>query len=196
MVLDAETGEVKALVGGRSYGTSQLNHAMAKRQPGSSFKPFVYAAAIDDALKEGGKVHHARHHRGRRTDHVLVRRQAVRAGRFRRQICRRGDAAPGAGAFDEHSGGESRRDGGLRQGREDGARGRAECGHQADAVHRAGRLRSDAARNRGRLHGVRQRGPADEAELHQEHSRSAGTAVHLPIQRSRRSRPSIRAWPT
>ena len=32
--LDAETGEVKALVGGRSYGFSQLNHAIAKRQPG------------------------------------------------------------------------------------------------------------------------------------------------------------------
>jgi penicillin-binding protein 1B len=51
--LDAETGEVKALVGGRSYGYSQLNHAVAKRQPGSSFKPFVYAAAFETALKEG-----------------------------------------------------------------------------------------------------------------------------------------------
>jgi len=51
--LDAETGEVKALVGGRSYGFSQLNHAVAKRQPGSSFKPFVYAAAFGTAIKEG-----------------------------------------------------------------------------------------------------------------------------------------------
>ena len=56
VALDAETGKVKALVGGRSYGTSQLNHAVAKRQPGSSFKPFVYTAAFTDSLKEGGQV--------------------------------------------------------------------------------------------------------------------------------------------
>ncbi len=53
--LDAETGEVKALVGGRSYGMSQLNHAVAKRQPGSSFKPFVYAAAFATGLTEGSQ---------------------------------------------------------------------------------------------------------------------------------------------
>jgi penicillin-binding protein 1B len=48
--LDAETGELKALVGGRNYGVSQLDHALAERQPGSSFKPFVYAAAFKQAL--------------------------------------------------------------------------------------------------------------------------------------------------
>ena len=56
VVLDTETGKVKALVGGRSYGNSQLNHATAKRQPGSSFKPFVYTAAFSAALQEGGPV--------------------------------------------------------------------------------------------------------------------------------------------
>ncbi len=56
VALDTETGKVKALVGGRSYGTSQLNHATAKRQPGSSFKPFVYTAAFSGALQEGGPV--------------------------------------------------------------------------------------------------------------------------------------------
>ena len=49
VALDAQTGEVKALVGGRSYGASQFDHATAKRQPGSSFKPFVYAAALGAA---------------------------------------------------------------------------------------------------------------------------------------------------
>jgi penicillin-binding protein 1B len=50
IALDPHTGEIKALVGGRSYSDSQLNHALASRQPGSAFKPFVYAAAIETAL--------------------------------------------------------------------------------------------------------------------------------------------------
>jgi len=50
VALDPHTGEVKAVVGGRDYGQSQLNRALAKRQPGSVFKPFVYAAAIDTGL--------------------------------------------------------------------------------------------------------------------------------------------------
>lgn len=54
--LDAETGEVKALVGGRSYGVSQLDHALAKRQPGSSFKPFVYTAAMNTGITGGPNV--------------------------------------------------------------------------------------------------------------------------------------------
>lgn len=52
VALDPSTGEVKAIVGGRSYGQSQLNRVLAKRQPGSVFKPFVYAAAIDTALDD------------------------------------------------------------------------------------------------------------------------------------------------
>jgi penicillin-binding protein 1B len=50
IALDPQTGEVRALIGGRNYGTSQLNRILAKRQPGSSFKPFVYAAALNTAL--------------------------------------------------------------------------------------------------------------------------------------------------
>ena len=53
IALDPHTGEIKALVGGRDYGTSQWNHVTAERQPGSVFKPFVYAAALDTAV-EGG----------------------------------------------------------------------------------------------------------------------------------------------
>ncbi|MBZ5563592.1 MAG: PBP1A family penicillin-binding protein [Acidobacteriia bacterium] len=48
--LDPHSGEVRALVGGRDYGASQLNHILAKRQPGSSFKPFVYAAALNSGV--------------------------------------------------------------------------------------------------------------------------------------------------
>ena len=50
VALSAETGEPLAVVGGRRYGVSQLNHVVAKRQPGSSFKPFVYAAGMASAL--------------------------------------------------------------------------------------------------------------------------------------------------
>jgi penicillin-binding protein 1B len=50
VALDPKTGEIKALIGGRDYGQSQLNHALAHRQPGSVFKPFVYAAAFDNAV--------------------------------------------------------------------------------------------------------------------------------------------------
>src|SRR6202007_1102457 len=48
--LDPRTGEIKALIGGRDYGQSQLNHAIAHRQPGSVFKPFVYSAAFTNAV--------------------------------------------------------------------------------------------------------------------------------------------------
>lgn len=50
VAMDPHTGDVLALVGGRNYGMSQLNHAVAKRPTGSIFKPFVYAAAMNTAL--------------------------------------------------------------------------------------------------------------------------------------------------
>ena len=50
VAMDPHTGEIKALVGGRNYGMSQLNHALAKRPTGSIFKPFVYAAAVNTAI--------------------------------------------------------------------------------------------------------------------------------------------------
>jgi penicillin-binding protein 1B len=47
VALDPESGQVKAMVGGRDYGVSQFNRAtLARRQPGSAFKPFVYASAL------------------------------------------------------------------------------------------------------------------------------------------------------
>jgi penicillin-binding protein 1B len=56
VALDPETGAIKALIGGRDYGASQLNRALAKRQPGSAFKPFVYAAALNTALTGGPQI--------------------------------------------------------------------------------------------------------------------------------------------
>ena len=50
VAIDPHTGAVLALVGGRDYGWSQLNHAVAKRPTGSIFKPFVYGAAVNTAI--------------------------------------------------------------------------------------------------------------------------------------------------
>jgi penicillin-binding protein 1A len=52
MVMDNTTGDVLAMVGGRDYALSQFNRAtQAERQTGSSFKPYVYTAAIEDGAK-------------------------------------------------------------------------------------------------------------------------------------------------
>ena len=51
VALDPHTGNILAMVGGRNYAETQLNRATdAQRQPGSTFKPFVYAAAIEDGM--------------------------------------------------------------------------------------------------------------------------------------------------
>lgn len=51
VAIEPASGDVRALVGGRDYEQSQFDHAIdAMRQPGSAFKPFVYAAAIEDSL--------------------------------------------------------------------------------------------------------------------------------------------------
>jgi penicillin-binding protein 1B len=51
VALNPHTGQVLALVGGRDYGKSQVDHAVAHRPTGSIFKPFVYAAAFQTAVE-------------------------------------------------------------------------------------------------------------------------------------------------
>ncbi len=48
VAIEPSTGALRALVGGRDYRTSQYNRALALRQPGSSFKPFLYLAALEN----------------------------------------------------------------------------------------------------------------------------------------------------
>ena len=49
VVVEAATGFVRAMAGGRDFGRSQFNRVTrSRRQPGSAFKPFVYLAALDD----------------------------------------------------------------------------------------------------------------------------------------------------
>jgi penicillin-binding protein 1B len=50
IAVDPKTGHILAMIGGRNYGVSQFNRiTQSKRQPGSIFKPFVYAAALESA---------------------------------------------------------------------------------------------------------------------------------------------------
>jgi penicillin-binding protein 1B len=54
LAVDPRTGDILAMVGGRSYNRSQYNRAVvARRQPGSVFKPFVYLAAFEYAADQG-----------------------------------------------------------------------------------------------------------------------------------------------
>ena len=90
IAIDPRTGEVLALVGGRSYNQSQYNRAIAaKRQPGSVFKPFVYLAAFE---RRGGRRTFgpdARDGGDRRADVVGVQPADVDTGQLRRRVRRR-----------------------------------------------------------------------------------------------------------
>jgi penicillin-binding protein 1A len=94
VVLDAETGDVLAVVGGRDYADSPFDRAIqARRQVGSAFKPFVYAAALEDGYAPsqwltdeplemelaGGEVWAPRNFDGQYRGEVTLRDAAVRS---------------------------------------------------------------------------------------------------------------------
>jgi penicillin-binding protein 1A len=58
LCIEAETGFVKAMVGGKDFRETQFNRAFqSRRQPGSAFKPIIYAAALDKQFDEPGKFY-------------------------------------------------------------------------------------------------------------------------------------------
>lgn len=58
VLMENKTGRILAIIGGRDFGQSQFNRAIqARRQPGSSFKPIVYTAAIDNGYTEASIVY-------------------------------------------------------------------------------------------------------------------------------------------
>lgn len=60
VALDPRSGEIKAMVGGFDYGKSKFNHVtQAWRQPGSSFKPFIYSAALEKGFTPSTVVNDA-----------------------------------------------------------------------------------------------------------------------------------------
>jgi penicillin-binding protein 1A len=59
VAMDPETGHVRAMVGGRNFDESRFNRAVqARRQPGSAFKPFVYAAALESGYTPATLIDH------------------------------------------------------------------------------------------------------------------------------------------
>ena len=58
MSIEAETGLVKAMIGGRDFRATQFNRAIqSRRQPGSAFKPVIYAAALDKEFEDPEKIY-------------------------------------------------------------------------------------------------------------------------------------------
>jgi penicillin-binding protein 1B len=54
IAVEPQSGKIRAMVGGREYGSSQLNRIVqSKRQPGSVFKPVTYLAALDETFSNG-----------------------------------------------------------------------------------------------------------------------------------------------
>ncbi|HEV2667948.1 MAG TPA: transglycosylase domain-containing protein, partial [Blastocatellia bacterium] len=69
-LLDAKTGEIKAMVGGYNFATSKFNHAtQANRQTGSAFKPFIYATALEQGLRPDDIVDDSPFQRGNWAPH-------------------------------------------------------------------------------------------------------------------------------
>jgi penicillin-binding protein 1A len=70
LLLDVKTGEIKAMVGGYNFATSKFNHAtQALRQTGSTFKPFIYATALEQGLKPDDVVDDSPFQRGTWSPH-------------------------------------------------------------------------------------------------------------------------------
>ena len=141
-------GSVRAMVGGRDYGVSTFNRAVnALRQPGSSFKPYVYAVALENGL-------HARHHGARRAG---LDRQLV-AAELRPLLQGPADAAQRA-----HASRSTRSRCASRSNRPPADRRSSRRGMgmptplTRDALAAARHLGADRARPGDRLFGVRQR---------------------------------------
>ena len=116
IAIDPASGAVRAWVGSPDFAREQFDHvAQAKRQPGSTFKPFVYGAA----LQRGMSTEHA--YLDGRDRHRTGRRRRLAAHRRQRPERRDDDDARGPGAVEEHD----HRAGDARGGRRGGCELRA-----------------------------------------------------------------------
>ena len=173
IAIDPKTGEILALVGGRSYNQSQYNRVTtSRRQPGSVFKPFVFLAAFDYAAREGRTdltpaTADARRAHGPRNRH----RRAVGAEELRRRIRRRDHVAPRAGDVAQRRHRARRRSRGLQHHLVVlAARRRGPAAARLPVDH-ARRLRADAVRSGHRLHHLHQRRRGAAAARHRARGR-------------------------
>ena len=147
IALDPATGEIRAYVGGRDYQASQFDRVtLARRQPGSAFKPFVYLAAIRP--REGALPFTAATMVEDTPITVERERQAVEPAQLRRSLRGTRERAPGARAVAER-GHRAHRPGRRRTGHRgdrQGPRPLSEGG--ADPLARPRHARGDADRPR------------------------------------------------
>ena len=176
IAVDPKTGEILALVGGRSYNQSQYNRVIAsRRQPGSVFKPFVFLTAFEQAAADGRDRHHAGHHRRRRSRDVRVRRSGVDARELREDLRRPDHLSSRARPFEKPGDHSRRRGRRLRSRRGAVEEGRRRHGAQSVSVDRARRVRGDALRDRLGLHAVSESGRDAPAAAHpDDHQRRQG----------------------
>jgi penicillin-binding protein 1A len=99
VAMEPSTGAVRAMVGGFSFGKNKFNHVtQAWRQPGSSFKPFIYSAALEKGFTPGTVVNDAPLFFSADRD----RQPTLGTQELRRQVRRPDAAAHRAGQVQEH----------------------------------------------------------------------------------------------
>ena len=166
IALDPHTGEIKALIGGRNYATSQLNHVLAMRQPGSVFKPFVYAAALETAVTGGPRIFTPASVVDDSPTTFYFDRQTYQPSNFHQNfmgaVTLRTALAHSLNVGTVQLAQKVGYDRVVQMARRVGL----ERGDQAHAGGRAGRVRDDAARDCRRIYGVRERGFACDADDH------------------------------
>ena len=199
IAMEPATGSIVALVGGRSYGSSQYNRVMqARRQPGSTFKPFVYLAAFEAIFDDPAPAAHHAGHGGRgRARRLLLRGQGVHPAELRGQVLRLRHAAHGARPQPERGHREGRGDGRLRPGRRplvEAARDRR--ADQALPGDGPGLVRGDPLRDRHGLQRPRQRRPEDRAPHRAVGDRREGQDPRTARRPSRRSEWCTRSPPS
>ena len=152
---NTDDGAIRALVGGFDYNRNKFNHVtQAWRQPGSSFKPFIYSASLEKGLSPATIINDAPITFRRRTN----RRPSLGAEKLRQQVRRPDDDAQGSDQIEEHDFDphpeQDRRQ--VRTGIHDPVRLRC---RQESALPDAGARRrgGDAAADGRRLCGIRQR---------------------------------------
>ena len=192
--VDPANGHLTAMVGGYDYDLSQFNRAtQARRQAGSSIKPYIYSAALENGFTEMSIVPDAP---------VSIKTAAGwwSPHNYKPQLPRAGHAAHGAAALAQHRQRAARRGDGRRQGDRADPQVRHHGADRAPSVDRARHARGDADGARVRLRDLPGDGHGGEAGPdHQDRRRrrQRRRAVQARAAAAAASRPTPRtSWST